>query len=28
MYLEGVKDVFDGDVEIGEDGMTFAFEPK
>ena len=28
MYLEGVKDVFDGDVEIGEDGMSFTLETK
>jgi len=28
LYLEGVSDVYDGDVEIGEDGMTFEFEPK
>ena len=24
-YLKGVNDAFDGDVEIGEDGMTFNF---
>jgi len=22
-YLKGVNEAFDGDVEIGEDGMTF-----
>ena len=27
-YLKGVDDVFGGDVEIGEDGMTFKFEPR
>ena len=27
-YLKGVRDVFDGDVEIGEDGMTFEFNPQ
>jgi ribonuclease Z len=27
-YLEGVSDEYDGDVEVGEDGMTFEFEPK
>ena len=27
-YLEGVDDVYAGDVEIGEDGMTFKLEPK
>jgi ribonuclease Z len=27
-YLEGVGDVYDGDVEVGEDGMTFKLEPK
>jgi ribonuclease Z len=27
-YLEGVDDVYGGDVEVGEDGMTFKLEPK
>jgi len=27
-YLKGVTDVYDGDVEVGEDGMTFELEPK
>lgn len=27
-YLAGVADVYDGDVEVGEDGMTFVLEPK
>ncbi|MBW2613865.1 MAG: MBL fold metallo-hydrolase [Deltaproteobacteria bacterium] len=27
-YLKGVGDVYDGDVEVGEDGMTFTFAPK
>ena len=27
-YLEGVSDAYDGDVEVGEDGMTFEFDPK
>jgi hypothetical protein len=27
-YLEGVGDVYDGDVEFGEDGMAFEFDPK
>jgi ribonuclease Z len=27
-YLKGVKAAYDGDVEIGEDGMTFTFEPN
>ena len=27
-YLQGVSDVFDGDIELGEDGMTFTLEPK
>jgi len=27
-YLQGVKDVYDGDVLIGEDGMTFLLEPN
>jgi len=27
-YLEGVDDVYDGDVEVGEDGMAFDFDPK
>ena len=26
-YLEGVDDVYSGDIEIGEDGMTFNLEP-
>jgi len=27
-YLEGVEDVYSGDIEVGEDGMTFELEPK
>ena len=27
-YLAGVADAYDGDVEVGEDGMTFVLEPK
>lgn len=27
-YLKGVDDVYGGDVEVGEDGMTFKLEPK
>ena len=27
-YLEGVDDVYGGDVEVGEDGMTFMLEPN
>jgi len=27
-YLQGVSDAYDGDVELGEDGMTFTLEPK
>ena len=27
-YLKGVGDVYDGDVEVGEDGMAFEFDPK
>ena len=27
-YLKGVKDAYKGDVEVGEDGMTFKLEPK
>ncbi|MBW1815756.1 MAG: hypothetical protein JRJ60_01200 [Deltaproteobacteria bacterium] len=27
-YLEGVSDAYDGDVEVGEDGMEFKLEPK
>ncbi|MGD9032299.1 MAG: MBL fold metallo-hydrolase [Desulfobacteraceae bacterium] len=27
-YLEGVGDVYDGDFEIGKDGMAFEFDPK
>jgi ribonuclease Z len=26
-YLQGVKDVYNGDVLIGEDGMTFSLDP-
>jgi len=26
-YLEGVSDAFDGDIEIGEDGMAFILNP-
>ena len=25
-YMDGVDDVFDGDIELGEDGMTFVLE--
>ena len=27
-YLAGVADAYDGDVEVGEDGMTFVLEPE
>jgi ribonuclease Z len=27
-YLEGVSEAYDGDIELGEDGMTFVLEPK
>ncbi|MBN1636621.1 MAG: MBL fold metallo-hydrolase [Deltaproteobacteria bacterium] len=27
-YMKGVNDVFDGDIELGEDGMTFNLDPK
>jgi len=27
-YMEGVRDAFDGEIELGEDGMTFDLEPK
>jgi ribonuclease Z len=27
-FLEGVDDVYAGEIELGEDGMTFEFEPK
>ena len=27
-YLKGVKNAFEGDAEIGEDGMTFTFAPS
>jgi len=27
-YLDGVDDIFDGDIELGEDGMEFVLEPK
>jgi ribonuclease Z len=27
-YLAGVADAYGGDVEVGEDGMTFVLEPK
>jgi len=27
-FLSGVSDAYDGDVELGEDGMTFDLEPK
>ena len=28
IFLDGVDDVFDGDVELGKDGMTFVLDPK
>ncbi|MBW1864005.1 MAG: hypothetical protein JRJ02_16860 [Deltaproteobacteria bacterium] len=28
MFLDGVKDVYDGDIVLGEDGMRFDLEPK
>ena len=28
MYMKGVSDEFDGDIELGEDGMAFELEPK
>ena len=27
-FLDGVSDAFDGDIELGEDGMSFVLEPK
>jgi ribonuclease Z len=27
-YMEGVSDAFGGEIELGEDGMTFDLEPK
>lgn len=27
-YMKGVNEVFDGDIELGEDGMTFDLDPK
>ncbi|MBU3915999.1 MBL fold metallo-hydrolase, partial [bacterium] len=27
-YMDGVSDTFGGDIELGEDGMTFEFKPK
>jgi len=28
MYMKGVSDAFDGDIELGEDGMAFDLDPK
>jgi len=28
MFLDGVDDIYDGDIVMGEDGMEFIFEPK
>ncbi|MBW1804284.1 MAG: MBL fold metallo-hydrolase [Deltaproteobacteria bacterium] len=28
MYMDGVSDAFEGDIELGKDGMTFDFDPK
>ena len=28
MYMDGVSDVFRGDIELGEDGMSFDLDPK
>ena len=28
MFLDGVDDVYDGDIVMGEDGMEFILEPK
>jgi ribonuclease Z len=27
-FMSGVSEVFDGDIELGEDGMSFVLEPK
>jgi len=27
-YLEGVREVYDGDFDVGEDGMAFEFDPN
>ncbi len=28
MYLDGIDDVYDGEIVLGEDGMRFTLEPK
>jgi ribonuclease Z len=28
MFMEGVHDVYGGEIVLGEDGMSFALDPK